>query len=83
MREDGDNDIKVGLLRQLVMLALADGAISESEHCHLLKMAKRIGYDLEDAHRLISSKVAEVGFPMDTLMEGHVERLARIVHHRG
>ena len=78
LRQEDDDDTNEGLLGQLVMLALSDGTISESEHRYLLKMSKRIGYDIEKAHRLISAKIAEVGFPVDTLIEWHVKRLMKL-----
>lgn len=75
LRQEDDDDTNEGLLGQLVLLSLSDGSMSESEHRYLLKMAKRIGYDIEKAHRLISAKIAEVGFPIDTLIEGYAKRL--------
>ena len=79
LKREEDGELNGKLLGQLVVLALSDGAISELEHRYLLKMAKRIGYDMDDAHKLISDKVAEVGFPVDVLLEQHVNRFGKVL----
>lgn len=75
LRDENDEEVDRSLLGELAILALADGYISEGEHKYILKLAKRIGFGLEDARRLISAKVAEVGFPVDFLLERHVSEL--------
>jgi len=82
LRKEEDSELNGKLLGQLVVLALSDGSISELEHRYLLKMAKRIGYDMEDAHKLISDKVAEVGFPVDELLEEQVRQFVMVLHNK-
>ena len=82
LRREEDASLNGNLLGQLVVLALSDGPISKQEHRYLLKLAKRIGYDMADAHKLISDKVAEVGFPIDALLDQHINIFEKVLQER-
>lgn len=79
LKEENDDDINRRLVEHLAVLALSDGAISEKENRYIVRFAKRIGIDEEDSRKMISAKVAEVGFPIDWPIESQVDRLMKIV----
>jgi uncharacterized tellurite resistance protein B-like protein len=77
IKEKGEEDDKSFILSRLADIALADGALIDSEGAVILQVGEWLGMTTRESYRIIVQAVQSVGFRTDVKLNRIAEELRR------